>query len=56
MSKELAEWRDKHLNSISNSFWQQSGISLFRTWLYKLTFMIPHPIDLEEIKTNPYDC
>ena len=26
MSKELPEWRDKHLNSISNSFVHQSGI------------------------------
>jgi len=57
MSNELAEWRDKHLNSISCSFcaakWYNASLHLGHGYTNSCHLPLPHPIDLEEIKTNP---
>jgi len=57
MSNELAEWRDKHLNSISKSFcaakWYNASLHLGHGYTNSCHLPLPHPIDLEEIKTNP---
>lgn len=57
MSNELAEWRDKHLNTISKSFcaakWYNASLHLGHGYTNSCHLPLPHPIDLEEIKTNP---
>ena len=57
MSNELAEWRDKNLNSISKSFcaakWYNASLHLGHGYTNSCHLPLPHPIDLEEIKTNP---
>lgn len=57
MSKELAEWRDKHLNSVSCSFcaakWYNVSLHLGHGFTNSCHLPLPHPIDVEEIKTNP---
>lgn len=53
----LASWRDKHLNSISNSFcaakWYNASLHLGHGFTNSCHLPLPHPIDIEEIKTNP---
>ena len=60
MSKEtvkLMRWRDKHLNSVSPSFcaakWYNASLHLGHGYTNSCHLPLPHPIDLEEIKTNP---
>lgn len=57
MSKELADWRDKHLNSISCSFcaakWYNVSLHLGHGFTNSCHLPLPHPIDPEEIKKNP---
>jgi len=57
MSKELIEWREKNLNKISKSFcaakWYNASIHLGHGFTGSCHLPLPHPIDLEEIKTNP---
>jgi organic radical activating enzyme len=57
MSHELIDWREKHLNSISKSFcaakWYNASIHLGHGYSGSCHLPLPHPIDLEEIKTNP---
>lgn len=57
MSNELAEWRDKHLNTVSKSFcgakWYNASLHLGHGYTNSCHLPLPHPIDLEEIKTNP---
>lgn len=57
MSKELIDWREKNLNKISKSFcaakWYNASIHLGHGYTGSCHLPLPHPIDLEEIKTNP---
>lgn len=57
MSEQLVNWRDKHLNSISNSFcaakWFNVSLHLGHGFTNSCHLPLPHPIDLEKIKTNP---
>ena len=57
MSEELREWREKNLNSISCSFcaakWYNASLHLGHGFTNSCHLPLPHPIDLEEIKTNP---
>ena len=57
MTDKLIEWRDKHLNSISPSFcaakWYNASIHLGSGETMSCHLPLPHPIDLEKIKTNP---
>jgi len=57
MSKELIEWREKHLNSISPSFcaakWYNASIHLGHGYTGSCHLPLPHPIDIKEIKTDP---
>lgn len=57
MSDELVEWRDKNLNSVSCSFcaakWYNASLHLGHGFTNSCHLPLPHPIDLEEIKTNP---
>lgn len=57
MSEQLREWRDKNLNSISCSFcaakWYNASLHLGHGFTNSCHLPLPHPIDLEEIKTNP---
>jgi organic radical activating enzyme len=57
MSEELREWREKHLNSISCSFcaakWYNASLHLGHGFTNSCHLPLPHPIDLEEIKSNP---
>lgn len=57
MSEHLIQWRDKHLNSISPSFcaakWYNASIHLGHGYTGSCHLPLPHPIDLEQIKTNP---
>lgn len=57
MSKELIEWREKHLNSVSPSFcaakWYNASIHLGHGYTGSCHLPLPHPIDIEEIKTDP---
>ena len=50
-------WRDSHLNSISPSFcaakWYNASIHLGHGYTGSCHLPLPHPIDLEQIKTNP---
>ena len=56
MSNELAEWRDKHLNSVSCSFcaakWYNASLHLGHGYTNSCHLPLPHPIDVEAIKTN----
>jgi organic radical activating enzyme len=57
MSDELVEWRDKNLNSLSCSFcaakWYNVSLHLGHGFTNSCHLPLPHPIDLEEIKSNP---
>lgn len=57
MSQELIDWREKNLNRISRSFcaakWYNASIHLGHGYSGSCHLPLPHPIDLEEIKTNP---
>ena len=57
MSDELRDWRDRHLNSISKSFcaakWYNASLHLGHGYTNSCHLPLPHPVDLEEIKTNP---
>jgi len=57
MSEELANWRDKHLNSVSCSFcaakWYNVSLHLGHGFTNSCHLPLPHPIDAEAIKTNP---
>ena len=57
MSKELQEWRDEHLNSVSCSFcaakWLNVSLHLGHGFTNSCHLPLPHPIDVEAIKTNP---
>jgi organic radical activating enzyme len=57
MSEQLANWRDEHLNKISCSFcaakWLNVSLHLGHGFTNSCHLPLPHPIDLEEIKTNP---
>lgn len=57
MSDDLIRWRDQHLNSISSSFcaakWYNASIHLGHGYTGSCHLPLPHPIDTEEIKTNP---
>ena len=57
MSEQLANWRDKHLNSVSCSFcaakWYNVSLHLGHGFTNSCHLPLPHPIDLEKIKTNP---
>ena len=50
----LAEWRDKNLNTISDSFcaakWYNASLHLGHGYTNSCHLPLPHPIDLEEIK------
>jgi hypothetical protein len=57
MSDELKKWRDDNLNKISCSFcaakWYNASLHLGHGYTNSCHLPLPHPIDLEEIKTNP---
>lgn len=57
MSDELRQWRDKNLNTISKSFcaakWYNASLHLGHGFTNSCHLPLPHPVDLEEIKTNP---
>lgn len=57
MTDQLIQWRDKHLNSISPSFcaakWYNASIHLGSGETMSCHLPLPHPIDVEKIKTNP---
>ena len=57
MSEQLSNWRDKHLNSVSCSFcaakWYNVSLHLGHGFTNSCHLPLPHPIDLEKIKTNP---
>jgi organic radical activating enzyme len=57
MSEQLANWRDENLNTISCSFcaakWFNASLHLGHGFTNSCHLPLPHPIDLEEIKTNP---
>lgn len=56
MSDELAKWRDEKLNKVSKSFcaakWYNASLHLGHGYTNSCHLPLPHPIDLEEIKTN----
>ena len=57
MSEQLSNWRNEHLNSISKSFcaakWFNVSLHLGHGFTNSCHLPLPHPIDLEKIKTNP---
>jgi organic radical activating enzyme len=57
MSDHLIQWREKHLNSIGCGFcaakWYNASLHLGHGYTNSCHLPLPHPIDLEEIKTNP---
>lgn len=57
MSEQLSNWRDKNLNSVSCSFcaakWYNVSLHLGHGFTNSCHLPLPHPIDLEKIKTNP---
>ncbi len=57
MSEHLIKWREENLNSISKSFcaakWFNASLHLGHGCTNSCHLPLPHPIDLEEIKTNP---
>lgn len=56
-TNKLVEWRDKNLNSISKSFcaakWYNASLHLGHGFTNSCHLPLPHPVDKEEIKTNP---
>lgn len=54
---DLIKWRDDHLKSISPSFcaakWYNASLHLGHGYTNSCHLPLPHPIDLEAIKTNP---
>lgn len=57
MSDKLIKWRDSRLNKVSNSFcaakWYNASLHLGHGFTNSCHLPLPHPVDLEEIKTNP---
>lgn len=57
MSEHLIKFREENLNSISKSFcaakWYNASLHLGHGYTNSCHLPLPHPIDLEEIKTNP---
>ena len=57
MTDELQTWRDENLNSVSCTFcaakWYNASLHLGHGYTNSCHLPLPHPIDLEEIKTNP---
>jgi organic radical activating enzyme len=57
MTDELQIWRDENLNSVSCTFcaakWYNASLHLGHGYTNSCHLPLPHPIDLEEIKTNP---
>jgi organic radical activating enzyme len=57
MSEELKIWRDSRLNTISRSFcaakWYNASLHLGHGYTNSCHLPLPHPIDIDEIKTNP---
>ena len=57
MSEHLIKWREKNLNSIGCGFcaakWYNASLHLGHGYTNSCHLPLPHPIDLEEIKTNP---
>lgn len=57
MGDDLLKWRDSRLNSVSKSFcaakWYNASLHLGHGYTNSCHLPLPHPIDLEEIKTNP---
>ena len=57
MSEHLIKWRDQHLNSISPSFcaakWLNASIHLGSGHTMSCHLPLPHPIDPQQILTNP---
>jgi hypothetical protein len=57
MSSPLVHWRNEHLNSVSKSFcaakWLNVSLHLGHGFTNSCHLPLPHPIDLEKIKTNP---
>jgi hypothetical protein len=57
MSEQLSNWRDEHLNKISCSFcaakWYNVSLHLGHGFTNSCHLPLPHPIDVEAIKTNP---
>lgn len=57
MSDHLIKWREQNLNSISRSFcaakWFNASLHLGHGYTNSCHLPLPHPIDVEEIKTNP---
>ena len=57
MSEQLREWRDNNLNKVSCSFcaakWLNVSLHLGHGFTNSCHLPLPHPIDVEAIKTNP---
>lgn len=57
MSKELFQWRQQVLDSVSPSFcaakWLNATIHLGHGYTHSCHLPVPHPIPLEELKDNP---
>jgi hypothetical protein len=57
MSEELKNWRDTRINAVSSCFcaakWYNASLHLGHGYTNSCHLPLPHPIDLEEIKTNP---
>ena len=57
MTDELQKWRDENLNSVSCTFcaakWYNASLHLGHGYTNSCHLPLPHPIDLEEIKTKP---
>jgi len=57
MTEELAKWRDENLNKISCTFcaakWYNASLHLGHGYTNSCHLPLPHPIDPEEIKSNP---
>ena len=57
MSEHLIKWREENLNSIGKGFcaakWFNASLHLGHGYTNSCHLPLPHPIDLEEIKTNP---
>ena len=57
MSDNLINWRDSRLNKVSKSFcaakWYNASLHLGHGFTNSCHLPLPHPVDLEELKTNP---